>query len=371
MTRFIKNTILRVMCIFISVFYRLNRKKIFFRAYNGLRYACNPRAISEKMHEMDPSMEIVWSMNDVNNVADIPDYVRVVKKKSFAEYRELFTSKFWVLNAGLVVPCKRKGQLYMDTWHGDRAFKNVDKTSDGSSLLSEAYKHVDVILSGSDYGDEIIRRSLNPNAEILHCGSPRNDMLFQDNAFKVESIRKVLNLERFDKILTYAPTFRGNGLAADLLDFSYLADELEKRDGKKWAVLIRQHHKVKMQPEWKNDSRIVDASKYPEMQDLLLISDMVISDYSSLVGDFVLLNRPVVLYVPDLDDYKSSRGLNFDLEKSPFKYAKNAKDLFQIILDFKESDAAENCKKILDFYGRVCENGNASEQACQWILDRV
>ena len=87
MTRFIKNTILRVLCIFISVFYRLNRKKIFFRAYNGLRYACNPRAISEKMHEMDPAMEIVWSMNDVNDVADIPDYVRIVKKKSFAEYR--------------------------------------------------------------------------------------------------------------------------------------------------------------------------------------------------------------------------------------------------------------------------------------------
>ena len=126
-----------------------------------------------------------------------------------------------------------------------------------------------------------------------------------------------------------------------------------------------------MLPEWKADSRIVDASKYPEMQDLLLISDVVISDYSSLVGDYVLLNRPVVLYVPDLDNYKSSRGLNFDVEKSPFKYAKNAKDLFQTIIDFKESDAPENCKQILDFYGHVCENGTASEQACQWILDRV
>ena len=371
MSRWIKNFILRMLCFFVSVFYRMNRKKLFFRAYNGLRYACNPRAISEKMHEMDPDMEIVWSLNDVNDVAEIPDYVRIVKKKSFAEYRELFTSKFWVLNAGIVIPCKRKGQIYMDTWHGDRAFKNVDKTSDGSSLLSEAYKCADVILSGSDYGDEIIRRSLNPNAEILRCGSPRNDVFFQDYTHKADSVRKALNLEGFDKILTYAPTFRGNGVAADMLDFSYLADELEKRDGKKWGILIRQHHKVKMLPEWKTDSRIVDASKYPEMQDLLLISDVVISDYSSLVGDYVLLNRPVVLYVPDLDDYKSSRGLNFDVEKSPFKYAKNAKDLFQTIIDFNESDAPENCKQILDFYGHVCETGHASEQACQWILDRV
>ena len=371
MKRQIKNMLLRVLCRFFSTFYALNRKKVFFRAYNGLRYACNPRAISEKMHELAPDMEIVWSLNEPDKATDVPEYVRVVKKKSLAEYRELFTSKFWVLNAGLVIPCKRKGQFFMDTWHGDRAFKNVDKTSDGSSLLSEAYKRADVILSGSDYGDEIIRRSLNPNAEILHCGSPRHDMFFQDNALKMQPVRKALNLEGFDKILTYAPTFRGNGIAADLLDFSYLADELEKKDGKKWGILIRQHHKVKMQPEWKADSRIVDASKYPEMQDILLISDMVISDYSSLVGDYVLLNRPVVLYVPDLDDYKSGRGLNFDIEKSPFRYAKNAKDLFQVILDFKESDAPENCKEILDFYGHVCETGRASEQACKWILDRV
>ena len=360
MTRFIKNSVLRFFCVFFSVFCRLNRKKIFFRAYNGLRYACNPRAISEKMHELAPDMEIVWSLNEPEKATDVPDYVRVVKKKSLAEYKELFTSKFWVLNAGLMVPCKRKGQFYMDTWHGDRAFKNVDMTSDGSSRLSEAYKRADVILSGSDYGDEIIRRSLNPNAEILRCGTPRNDMFFHDNSLIAESVRKALDLGRFEKILTYAPTFRGNGKAADLLDFSFLADELEKRDGKKWGILIRQHHKVKMQPDWKADSRIVDASKYPEMQDLLLVSDMVISDYSSLVGDYVLLNRPVVLYVPDLDDYKSSRGLNFDIEKSPFRYAKNAKDLFQTILDFKESDAPENCRQILDFYGHVCENGTAS-----------
>ncbi len=371
MTRFIKNSVLRFFCVFFSVFCRLNRKKIFFRAYNGLRYACNPRAISEKMHELAPDMEIVWSLNEPEKATDVPDYVRVVKKKSLAEYKELFTSKFWVLNAGLMVPCKRKGQFYMDTWHGDRAFKNVDMTSDGSSRLSEAYKRADVILSGSDYGDEIIRRSLNPNAEILRCGTPRNDMFFHDNSLIAESVRKALDLGRFEKILTYAPTFRGNGKAADLLDFSFLADELEKRDGKKWGILIRQHHKVKMQPDWKADSRIVDASKYPEMQDLLLVSDMVISDYSSLVGDYVLLNRPVVLYVPDLGDYKSSRGLNFDIEKSPFRYAKNAKDLFQTILDFKESDAPENCRQILDFYGHVCENGTASEQACKWILDRV
>lgn len=371
MKRKLKNIFLKTACAFFSILYKLDNKKVLFRAYNGLRYNCNPRAISEKLHEIAPDMKIVWCLKNPEQIKDVPSYVQIVRKGTFAEFRELFTAKFWVFNAGIVIPHKRKGQLYMDTWHGDRAFKRVDISADGSTSLADSYKHADVILSGSDYGDKVIRTAMKHDGEILHCGSPRNDIFFKDYSKLAMDTRKALHLEQFDRLVTYAPTFRGKDSGMEPIDFSSLIERLEKRDGKKWGVLIRQHYKVKPDESWSKDSRIVDASSYPEMQDILLISDVVISDYSSLVGDYVLLGKPTVLYVPDLDEYKSGRGLYFDIEKSPFKFAQTANELFDIIEQMDENTAKENCKAVLDFYGHVCEKGNASELAAKWILGRV
>jgi CDP-glycerol glycerophosphotransferase len=355
--------------IFFSLFFRLNKNQIYFSSYNGLKYACNPRSISEKIHELDPNKKIIWSFKNPESI-NVPSYITKVKKNSFADIKALWTSKFWVMNAGFLVPQKRKNQFFMDTWHGDRAFKNVDKSADGKTSLADSYKCVDVLLSGSDYNDNVAKRAMKFNGEILHSGSPRNDIFFADFTLKKEQIRQELGISTFDKILTYAPTFREKDKGMEVLDFSSLIDALEARDQKKWGVLIRQHHKVKMQTQWNNDKRIIDASSYPEMQDILLISDVVISDYSSLVGDFILLRRPIFLYVPDLEEYKEGRGLYFDIQKSPFIFATNTSDLFQKILDSNEAVAKQNCEDILNFYGNVCENGTASEQAANWILNK-
>lgn len=371
MNRRLKNLFWRGSCLFFSLFFPLNKKKVFFRAYNGLQYACNPRAISEKLHELAPYMEIVWGFNNPEKIPDLPSYAKKVKRGTFADYREMFTSKFWVFNAGIILPHKRTGQYYMDTWHGDRAFKCVTLSSDKKTTLKEAYKNADVVLSGSDYGDKVFRESLQFSGEILHSGSPRNDIFFCPNVDLKNKIRQTLSLEIFDSLLMYAPTFRDTGKEVEPLDFSHLLDLLEKRDQKKWGCLIRQHHKTPLQSHWGEDPRIKDVSLYGSIQELLLIADVVISDYSSLVGDFVLLKRPVVLYVPDLADYKSGRGLNFDIEKSPFFYAKEGPTLFQLVENLSAEAAKQNGNDILDFYGSVCENGTAAEQACKWILERV
>jgi CDP-glycerol glycerophosphotransferase len=194
-------------------------------------------------------------------------------------------------------------------------------------------------------------------------------MFFCDSSTRLENVRKKLNIET-DCVLTFAPTFRGvcDGVAE--LNFPVLLDQLEAKTGKTWCALIRQHYKVKVSENWNRDRRIINASSYPEMQDILFASDIVISDYSSLVGDYVLLNRPVFLYVPDLEEYKSGRGLYFDIEKSPFWYARSEAELFEKILNVDAESARKNCRDILDFYGHVCEKGNASEQVCQWILGR-
>lgn len=369
MNRTLKNFIWSLARIIFSLC-PLDKNKVFFNAYNGLRYTCNPKAISQKLHEMAPEMKIVWSFNNIEQIEDLPEYVLRVKKNTIKEFYHIFTAKFWVMNAGSMIPRKRKGQFFMDTWHGDRAFKHVDISTDGSSVLAEAYKNVDVLLSGSNYGDKVIREAMKYEGEILRCGSPRNDLFFKNNQNEIVDIKKKLKLDLSSKIMIFAPTFRGYGNGVEPLNFSKLIEALEKRDGHPWLCLIRQHYKVPLQKNWTNDTRIIDVSAYSDMQDLLLISDIVISDYSSLVGDYALLSRPIVLYVPDVEEYKAGKGLYFDLEKSPYVLAKNETELFEKIISFTLEQASSNCRKILEFYGNVVENGLASEKAVRWILQR-
>lgn len=369
MKRRLKNWCWSFLRIAFSLF-KLDSRKVFFRAYGGQSYSCNPKAISEKLHEIAPEMKIVWSFKNPENVKNVPGYVTKVKRNSFGEIKALFTSKFWVMNVGIILPKKRKGQIYIDTWHGDRAFKNVEKTSDGKVYIADVYKVADVLVSGSDYGDRIIRNAMRFSGKILRVGSPRNDLFFsEDSKSKIEQIKRGLGIAEDARILMFAPTFRGTGKGVDVLNFSSLLDKLEARDGKKWVCLIRQHHKVPFREEYSTDARIMNASAYPDMQELLLISDVVISDYSSLVGDFALLERPIILYVPDLEEYVGSRGLCFNLKESPFVFATDGAELFEKVLKFDAESAKENCRQILDFYGNVHENGTASEQVCKWILE--
>lgn len=356
---------------FFTLFYKEEKNKIYFCAYNGKQYTCNPKAISEKIHELAPKMKIVWSFVDPNKIIEFPDYAIKVKKRSFRNYKELFTAHYWVLNSGFVIHKKRKNQYYMDTWHGDRAFKRVDVPLHRKKTLVQAYRNADVVLSGSDYGDRVIRECMDYQGEILHSGSPRNDIFFKPSHERILDLRKSLNLDSFDNLLLYAPTFRDSKERVDCLNFSLLLDQLEKRDNKKWACLVRQHYHVSTPDQNYEDQRIIDVSSYHEMQELLLIADMVISDYSSLVGDFALLGKPVFLFVSDIKEYDVERGLMFDLKSSPFFWAEKEENLFEMILNISPETGKKNSKDILDFYGNVVENGNASDQACKWIMDRL
>jgi len=355
---------------FLFLPFPLDRNKVFFKAYNGLQYSCNPKSISEKLFEIAPQTKIVWSFTRPESIENLPNYVQKVKKKSFQEFYHLFTAKIWVMNAGTMIPKKRKNQWIIDTWHGDRAFKRVQVSSDGSSTLDQAYKNVDVVLSASDYGEKVIREAMKHKGEILRIGSPRNDLFFKTNSKEVLRIKSKLKLNPSSKLILFAPTFRGEGEAVESLNFSKLIDSLEKKDTCSWYCLVRQHYKVPPQREWTKDSRIFDVSNYPDIQELLLVSDILISDYSSLAGDYALLFRPIFLYVPDIEEYKSGKGLYFDLEESPYVLAKNEADLFHKIVNFSLEEASKNCSDILDFYGNVNENGLASEKAVQWILEK-
>ena len=256
----------------------------------------------------------------------MPDYVEMCDPITLKGLREYATARVWVDNFTLRPYYRRKigRQFYLNTWHGDRAFKKYayDAFPDGPKRVEET---CDLMLAGSEFGKKVMRSAFRYNGELLTAGSPRNDCLVNWDAEKAAAIRDRLNIPRDVKLLIYCPTFRDSTINEAFrggVDLEKALDDLERRTGDRWLCLFRAHHLAYGGLALTENERFLDMTKYEDMADLLMISDALITDYSSAAMDFCLLGKPVFIYQDDLEDYTShDRQLHFRMEDSPFLVA--------------------------------------------------
>lgn len=361
----------------------VDENKVIFTSFNGKAYSDNPRAISEKLHEVNPRYKIVWLFNnpyEKRNV--IPNYVKPVKAKTFQALKELATSMVWIDN--FCKPSyvyKNKNQIYIQTWHGDRGFKKI--LYDVRTKMNNGYykegdlvepKYCNLVISGSDFADNVYRSAFGYKGDILKFGTPRNDILVQNNEKKIKEIKLRLQIESDRKILLYAPTFRkeaGNKLQdKGSIDLHSILSILEDRTGYSWICFVRAHSAVKGLSGISTTTKIYDLSDYEEMNELLIISDFLITDYSSCAGDFALLNRPIVLFHENREDFqKRERTFYFDLDRSPYMIASNQDELENLINKLEWGEVPGNCESILEFYGTF-ETGESSKKIVEYILSK-
>lgn len=362
----------------------VNKKAVVFSSFSGKFYSDNPRAISEKLHETHPEFEVIWLFNDAQlKKRIVPPYVKCIKNSFFKSMYTYATSKFWISNCGISnYRFKSKDQIYIQTWHGDRGFKKI-LYDYWTMLPSGRYKegklyetnHCDVMVTGSAFGEKKIRGAFGYEGEILKVGSPRNDALLNYNANQILLIKKSLGIDEHTRVLLYAPTFRntdklGDGLHKININLDEAIRVLEKKTNEKWICMIRAHSKNKGFEGKINHRKIIDASSYDDMKDLLLISDFFITDYSSSAGDYILRNKPLVLFQADKLEYMNNdRSFYFDIEESPFIVAYNQSELIEKIELMTDSLAIQNCQDIKRFYG-IYETGQASEKIVDYILKR-
>lgn len=355
---------------FTNKIFGIKNNKIVFRSFIGKQYSDSPKVISEKLKKINSNLDIVWIMNDIQN-KEIPSNITVVSNKSIRKFYELSRAKVWIDNFPMRIPYKSKEQLYIQTWHGDRGFKKIlyDKREKTDYLYESQY--ADLMLSGSDYGEKKIRSAFNYEGEILKYGLPRNDLLLSYTKYDFEKISKKLKIDKNKKILMYAPTFRNkqkDEQSIEQLNLIAILNALETKTEDSWICFIRMHAAVIEFSNIPNDSRIINVSDYAEMSELLLVTDFLISDYSSCVGDFALLERPIVLFQPDRIEYmKSDREFYFDIDESPYFVAKDTDELINIINDTELYRFKNNTKNILDFYG-CYETGKSTENISNYIL---
>lgn len=369
----LKIFVLYIVKTFLSVLklFPLKKNRCFFESYNGSQFSCNPKALFEFFKIKNENFEYIWSLNSKSNV---PSDVIVVKPKSLKYFYYLITSKFVFTNIELssYIP-KKRNALWFNTWHGGGAFKKVEHEE--KSLYQRITKRIvskntNFYISSSEKFTQVMQNSTGIEIEkFLPIGMPRNDVFFDKDKIEKanKSVRNYFGLLVDDFVVLYAPTYRGN-LNSDFdirFDFKSFYDKAKTVSGKNVRILFRAHHA--MLGKYNFDSNfILDATNYPDMQELLCVTDFLITDYSSTIWDYSLLKRPAALFVPDLEKYESNRGLYTSIETWPFPYFKTNQKLCEKLSLEPEIKKIESYLLALNSY----EKGTACESVFKIIMEK-
>mgnify|MGYP003303169782 CR=1 FL=1 len=362
-------------CLYLCMrIFPIKENKIVFCSARGKRYGDNPMYISDELRNRKCKYELVWLLKE-NVEEDMPEGIRRKKYNIFTEAYELATAKVWV-DSNLKYPGtrKRKGQLYVQTWHGSYGLKKIAMDLDDKlPLIDKRYYLynsgiIDLMISNSKRTTEIYRRAFLYKGEMLEGGSPRNDIMFKNFEYELKKVKKYFELGK-QRIVLYAPTFRNNYRLDDFnIEYEKIRQTLKKRFSGEWVVLIRLHPNNLCDAEkfLNYSENIKNASQYSVMQELLVAADILITDYSSCMFDFVTTGKPCFLYATDVEKYREERDYYFELEDLPFPLAENNEQLEENILNFDEELYQKKLKELFEQVG-LCETGHASEKVADYI----
>lgn len=354
------------------------QNKVVFMTYNN-DYMCNPKYICDEIIRQDLPLDLVWVTTAKKRSSDqYPEGVRLVVRGSYEHFKEAASAKVWVDNAVCFpwdpIP-KKKDQFYLQTWHGSMGLKRIGsgdvKNRRWAASAKMATKWTDVCISNSSFETEVFRQTHWPETPILELGHARNDVLFSGDEEQAEikdCVREYFNIPEGKKIALYAPTFRnGDDVKYYNMDYSRLLDALEQKFGGEWVLLNRFHFKTKSARKHKQtDERIIAATSYPDMQELMVAADLGITDYSSWICDFVLTGCPGFIYAPDLNSYNQERGFYYPLTETPFPIAENNDEMEQNIHNFDVELYCRNREAFLE--ARGCkERGTAAQSIVEII----
>ena len=361
---------------FIFALFPIEKNKVVFKSFRGTAYNDNPRAIFLEMKKRFPDIKYIWLMKD--SCLKI-EGACVIQSNSLREIYHIATAKIWVDDVRKGLWCrKRNEQYYIQTWHGDICLKRIEK--DAEESLPTRYirqakndsKMIDLLLSGSTWRTNLYRNAFWYKGEILECSLPKEDVFYCDPKPIVEQVRTFYNLSPDLQIVIYAPTFRSNH-SLDIYNLNYerLLKNLKRRFGGQWVLLVRLHPNIANKNELISYSdSVLNGTAYPDISELIVASQLLITDYSGCMFEAMKAGKKVLLYASDLKSYEKDRGMYFSLSNLPFPIAKNNDQLEENILQFNENTHIIEKKKFLRRYG-CYSGGGGAELLANYIRDII
>ena len=351
-----------------GLFIKVDKHRVFFQSMIGKTYSDSPKVIYENIinNEKFKNYKYVWAFDNPDNF-DVPG-ARKVKLNSLSYFIETLKCGIWVTNVDIErgLKYKPKQTIYLNTWHGI-PFKYIGNAQKKRNDYN--YEDVDFMCSCCNYMDDIFIRDFNIKKEsLVRCGMPRNDYLYDKSNKKIDNLRKKFNIPKDKKVILYAPTWRDsidggqNYVIKPPIDIEFFREKLAKD----YVILFRMHHLTTKQLGLKFDDFVRDCSVTYDINELMMISDILISDYSATIFDYSILERPIISFAYDYEQYRDERGLYIKLEDIlPNSVFKTQEEVVDFILNMDYDKECEVIRGVKNNY--ISVGGNAIDVCVKYL----
>lgn len=392
LSRISYTVLLRVVYFINTLFIKTDSKTILFGAFNGKSFCDSPKWIYLAMlhDEAFSQYQFIWGMDNPKKYSFLLEYprTRVVKTKSRGYEKALKKSGMWITNFRIDYYLPNKKQRYIQCWHGTPLKKlgydidYCDNSLNSVKEFREKYlidaKKFTYILSPSPFTTEKFTSAFNLTAlgkesAIIEEGYPRNDYLYNYTANEAEKLKEELNIPKDKKVILYAPTWRDNSHKSGV-GYSYQSEadfeRLQKEFGDKAVILFRAHYFIASGFDFdKYKGFVYNVSDYDDIAQLYVISDILITDYSSVFFDYANLTRPIIFYMYDFDEYVGQiRDLYFPLSELPGDIVKTNDELLisikKALNGFTADEKYFNFKRKFNPY----DDGNSSKRVIRRLF---
>lgn len=370
---------------------KIDDSMILYESYWGRGMVDNPYALFLELRKRDKYKRFkhIWVLDDFQSNRQVIDRfqnenVRFVLFGS-EEYLEVLASAKYLINNVTFPPyfIKKEGQVYVNTWHGtplkSMGYEMVDGNS-GSANTERNFLHADYLLSANEIMTRMYLKSYKLEGilpgQVIEEGYPRNDLLLNTERKNEYNLLENygVSIDKDKKIILFAPTWRENengGAEVNPEELLGVKELLEKEiDTEKYQILIKPHQYVYKQLKDLEEYKGLLVPATVDANELMSVVDILISDYSSIFLDYMVLERPVLFYIPDLESYKEKRGLDLQPEDLPGPYSDNLLDVADYInniekIQEKYFDSYQSMKK------RVCkyDDGNVSKRIIDIVFE--
>lgn len=363
------------------------RDAVLFSCFNGRQYSDSTRAVHEELVRRGSGLEQLWVVND--GQVELPGTLQAVRLNSKEWHEAVASSRYIVSNHRLGDWFQRHpDQVVLQTWHGTPLKKLGSDVKEVHFAYAPGMKKAlqsaksgpktptlpewSYLVSPNAFSTEIFRRAFSFKGEIIEAGYPRNDVMYSPEAASIAaSVRARVGIPAGKKVVMYAPTWRDDqfyGRGRYKADWRIDLDHFAEALGDDHVLLVRLHpNVVDGAPE---HPLVYDVSAYPDISELYLVTDVMVSDYSSVMFDFANTGRPMLFFTYDLAHYRDKlRGFYFDFEaEAPGPLLESSSDLIDALRSV-DSISESYAKAYAAFTGRFCslEDGKAAAR----VVDRV
>ncbi|MBN0046295.1 CDP-glycerol glycerophosphotransferase family protein [Streptomyces actuosus] len=359
------------------------RESVLFISYNGKQYSDSPRAIHEELVRRGTDLEQLWLVRD--GQVDVPSTVTPVRFQGADWYDALARCRYIVTNAHLPHWIERRPeQVVVQTWHGTM-LKKIGLDIDAPKFNPDYHDQLrleaanwSMMVSSNRFSTPILKRAMAFDGEIVETGYPRNDYLYaSDLDERAAEVRRRIGVPEGKKVVLYAPTWRDD-LSHRVGQFRFELrldlEDAQRRLGDDHVLMIRRHSNVVDSIPGAGNGFVFDVSEYPDIADLYVAADMMITDYSSVMFDYAHLRRPMLFFTYDLEHYRDRlRGFYFDFENdAPGPLIHTSEELIDAIRDIDR--VSDKYRAEYDrFHTLFCDldDGHAAERVADLMFEQA